>query len=239
MAKLKHVTFTGIDAKTDIVRLIALQHHYPFVEWGVLISKNWKENGPRYFNPDELWRLAGLDLNLSCHVCGSAARAAIEGNWLELRELTGGRLSMFQRCQINIGAENLSDKAASFVFPSELREVIIQQKDASHLEAYEAIRDKKSVSILLDASGGLGLNTPIIPLSIPRVKIGYAGGINEHNVRSKLEMLLNSPLVEEFWIDMESGVRTDDFFDLDKVVRVLKVCEDVLGESFTNTKRIM
>lgn len=33
--KLKHITFTGIDAKTDIQDLIDIQHEFPIVEFGV------------------------------------------------------------------------------------------------------------------------------------------------------------------------------------------------------------
>lgn len=37
-----------------------------------------------------------------------------------------------------------------------------------------------------------------------------------------------------YWIDMESGVRTDDWFDLDKVVKVLQICDNVLKSGITN-----
>ena len=83
--------------------------------------------------------------------------------------------------------------------------------------------------MLLDASGGLGIDTPIV-LYPSNGKIGYAGGINEGNVATKLEYLLRNVRTGDFWIDMESGVRTDDWFDLDKVRRVLAICTEVIRD---------
>lgn len=37
--KLKHITFTGIDGKTDLVELWKLQQQYPIAEFGVLDIK--------------------------------------------------------------------------------------------------------------------------------------------------------------------------------------------------------
>jgi hypothetical protein len=46
--KLQHITFTGIDGKTDLDALWELQKQYPIAEFGVLVAKNWRENGNRY-----------------------------------------------------------------------------------------------------------------------------------------------------------------------------------------------
>ena len=61
-------------------------------------------------------------------------------------------------------------------------------------------------------------------------KVGYAGGFNPENVADKLHYLLTNDEVGDFWIDMESGVRTDDWFDLDKVRRVLAICNEVIRD---------
>ena len=61
-------------------------------------------------------------------------------------------------------------------------------------------------------------------------KIGYAGGISPDNVADKLTYLFENVRDGEFWIDMESGVRTDDWFDLDKVRRVLEICQPIIKE---------
>ena len=88
MAILKHITFTGIGVDTDLKELKAIQDEYPFVEWGVLISKNWQENGPRFFDPSQLHILRYSGLNLSCHLCGFIAR-----DWIPKR---GGKTGLLQ-----------------------------------------------------------------------------------------------------------------------------------------------
>ena len=72
-----------------------------------------------------------------------------------------------------------------------------------------------------------GIDTPVKPLNIPGLKVGYAGGLNPENVGEKLEYLMEN-VEGEFWIDMESGVRTDDRFDIDKCVSVLQTCHKIL-----------
>ena len=84
------------------------------------------------------------------------------------------------------------------------------------------------MSILLDASGGLGIDTGIKLWPDWFYKVGYAGGMNADNVGDKLAYLIENAR-HPFWIDMESGVRTDDWFDIDKVLKVLKVCDEVLA----------
>ena len=47
--KLQHITFTGIDGKTDLGRLWEIQKEYPIAEFGVLVAKNW--HGTVWMNP--------------------------------------------------------------------------------------------------------------------------------------------------------------------------------------------
>jgi hypothetical protein len=203
-----------------------LQQEYPYVEWGVLVSQNWKTNGNRYFNPGYLLGLA-RGLNLSAHLCGNIARAAVKGNMSPFADWAKGDGFIFDRCQLNISNSNtLPDK---FEFSNEISsyfdEVILQQKGINDCDFYLKSQNP-DVSILLDASGGNGINTPI---EIPDIqgKIGYAGGINQDNVADKLTYLIeNSP--GPFWIDMESGVRTNDWFDTDKVKNILKICDNII-----------
>ena len=82
--------------------------------------------------------------------------------------------------------------------------------------------------MLLDASGGEGIETSLVAFA--GKKIGYAGGINADNVADKLTFLMENEQVGDFWIDMESGVRTDDWFDTDKVRRVLEICEPIINK---------
>ena len=96
--KLKHITFTGIDVKTDIQDLIDIQREFPIAEFGVLTSYHWYENGNRYLNPAFLSNLyAGNgELNLALHICGSAAHDAAVGEWYKIYDHLFGALDIFK-----------------------------------------------------------------------------------------------------------------------------------------------
>ena len=134
---------------------------------------------------------------------------------------------LFQRCQVNISMEQPNDQTQYMRPPIDLSELIIQQKSAGAMNIFNAIKNRTKMSVLLDASGGRGIDTPVKPLNIPGLKVGYAGGLNPENVGEKLEYLMEN-VEGEFWIDMESGVRTDDRFDIDKCVSVLQTCQKIM-----------
>lgn len=230
--KLKHITFTGIDAKTDINNLIEIQREFPIAEFGVLTSYHWNENGNRYLNPAFLSNLyAGNGkLNLALHVCGSMAHVAADGYWNKVNNHMFNTLGLFKRVQLNVA--NRTDNPYRLAStPNRHTEVIIQQKGIHDIEMFEHSK-WMNVSVLLDASGGQGIDTPIkvLPNAGKPFKVGYAGGFNPENVADKLHYLLTNDEVGDFWIDMESGVRTDDWFDTDKVRRVLAICKEVIRD---------
>ena len=224
--RLQHITFTGIDGKTDLRAIMDIRKKYPIAEFGVLVSKNWHKNGNRYFNPSYIDSL-DRGLNLSAHLCGSIARAAVRGD-LEPLISWAGFLPwlLFDRLQLNIASYsdnpetvNLADDILLF------DEIILQQKSADDCSLYLNSKENECISVLLDASGGEGIDTPIKILE--GRKVGYAGGISPDNVAEKLTYLYEHT-EGDFWIDMESGVRTDDWFDLDKVVKVLEICQPII-----------
>lgn len=226
--KLKHITFTGIDTQTDISRLEKIQERWPLAEFGVLTSYNWYENGRRYLNPQFFSRFWGSRLNLSLHICGSAAHDAACGLWNRINKHTIQCLPLFKRVQINVATRSDNPRRVAST-PNRSTELIIQQRDRNNTGLYNRSVWLDGVSMLLDASGGRGIDTPIDPLPGVR-KVGYAGGITPENVADKLAYLMANceyPGYGEYWIDMESGVRTDEWFDLDKVEQVLTACEEV------------
>ena len=230
---LTHITFTGVDEWTDIDRLVSIQQRYPKAEFGVLMSKHWNENGNRYPSPEFIGNLHGRGLRLSAHLCGSLARDVLRwGGFSNVGEPFYTLLKvlvLFNRIQLNVGAYK---EATNYdIAPSPLEEVIIQQGDDRQLFEQCYINSGEHIAILLDKSGGLGIDTPIgFPPYAHRVHVGFAGGINPDNVIDKMNIITTSSLVGKFWIDMESGVRTDDRFDLDKVE---DVCKKVYDEFLT------
>lgn len=235
--RLKHITLTGIDAKTDIQDLIDIQREFPIAEFGVLTSYHWNENGNRYLDPELMNNLRGSGLHLSLHICGRAAHDAAVKDWEKNDALTLGNLDIFKRVQLNLSGRK--DNPEFCWIPIVIgQELIVQQKGCNDLTLYEnTLKHWKEsphlhrdvISVLLDASGGRGIDTPIDILET-KEKVGYAGGINPDNVADKMTYLFENVHDGEFWIDMESGVRTDDWFDTDKVRRVLRICKEVIRD---------
>lgn len=229
--RLKHITFTGVDEKTDIERLISIQQKYPIAEFGVLTSYHWQENGNRYPNPEIIERLRRL--NLSLHLCGSVAHDAAVKEWDKVDDLVHGGLHLFKRVQLNVSARKDNPEYCwiPIVFGQEL--IIQQSGDITLYEetlkhwSHPPFPHRDTISMLLDASGGRGIDTRLKVFST-NGKVGYAGGFNPDNVADKLTFLLENVKRGEFWIDMESGVRTDDWFDLNKVEMVLRICNEII-----------
>lgn len=216
---LKRVTFTGIDNKTKIEDLMLLKTTYPFIEFGILVSTKLsnKNTNNRYPHLTLLKRLKVQGLNLSCHVCGSAARKIVlENDWSEFEKLVGRDLDLFDRIQLNVS--NLKNFHQDISFLTDKEFIIQQGKDFSLYEYYKHL---PNVVGFQDNSGGLGkYNGNWIETDC---YFGYAGGININNVEEVISDLLifnNS----DFWIDMESSVRSNDWFDIQKCK---EICESI------------
>lgn len=225
------ITFTGVDSRTDLNRLADIQARYPYAEFGILVSKKRTGSGdPRYPDLAILENLKKYNgLNLACHVCGGDLLGPCTDNGFEtLDEFLNGNLSMFRRIQLNFGPRGLRETKAirkNFGIGAHegVEEVIIQQMNPDDSHSVESIFEphRTKLSCLIDPSGGLGRETEFVPKR-RSLRTGYAGGINPSNAAEKFLQLKNSGVCRDFWIDMESGVRTDDWFDLDKVEAVLK-----------------
>lgn len=228
---IQHITFTGIDQYTDIARLRKLQKRFPLAEFGVLLSTDWTKNGTRFPDPVLLKELVGQGLHLSAHLCGEAATLALDGYWSWVDRNIFGSAKIrkaFRRIQLNVSTrKNLPERLAATLPHTE---IIIQQKDADHAGLFlRSAAIMPDVSVLLDASGGRGVEYPFeVRPEMKAFKVGYAGGLGPENAADRLAELLRNSNIGRFWIDMESRVRTDDRFDLDKVEAVLKECYKIL-----------
>lgn len=236
--KPKHITFTGIDANTDPTELQRIQYNYPMVEFGLLVSYSLADKDNRYCDPTKFGKFFNKGLNLSLHLCGTAAVNAANGKWLPIDLHLGGRLSEFKRIQLNIAhPSNTLEHVQHSTYIAE-QEIIIQQRnkdnDSLFKNALYHWPIAAPVSILLDASGGRGIDTPI-DIYPYDCKVGYAGGFNPDNVESKLSYLMQNVTKGEYWIDMESGVRTDGWFDIAKVMKVLQIAEHLFIKDETNS----
>lgn len=212
----RSITFTGVDDETDLDRLVELQaKHVGRVEWGVLFRGLAGPQPPRYPNIARIRTLANLarsgQVRLSLHLCGAASRAFFAEPWGVLPAFDD-----FDRVQVNAKTYPCDERMDELA--QKARKPIIQQVRGGF-----PVQWPKRVQCLFDESGGRGTTPKGWPVAPAGRRVGYAGGIGPANVAETL-LAIPAP-AGEFWIDMESGVRTDDRFDLDK-------CEAVLSEVY-------
>lgn len=222
---LHALTFTGVDAATDLDRAAALADRYPQVEFGVLAgTRSGRPGEPRH--PDlHLVRSVPLRLpQTALHLCSHLARAALrcEPAAVDLAEFFG-------RVQINVDRLSPVHIPGLLAFCDRMdeRQVILQHGDPAVVPPVLHNR----LEWLFDISGGRGLPSGDRWPDPPRDgrRWGYAGGLGPHRggISPIVAMLQRTPPDVSVWFDIESGVRTRDAFDLDKVETV---CRAVLGD---------
>ena len=121
------------------------------------------------------------------------------------------------------------------------RPFILQYNDnnAHMLDFILSYYKNNYIHILKDASGGKGLviDDFSLPKTAIRCGIGFAGGIDCNNVKAILDKVHNNVMAANvegnndnklYWIDMESSVRTDDKFDLNKVRQIATIVKDII-----------
>ncbi len=204
-----NVTITGADDGVNHHDLAKLSEEFPFVEWGILFSEK-RKGSPRY--PSNEWidgLLAHEIRRTSIHLCGYAARSTMQGSYGWIRS------DVFGRTQINGFTPGYVEGLRRIDGAS----LILQCRREEHLEAVARDAAYLQADVLFDPSGGRGLRRQDRwPSTPPGCRMGFAGGIGPDNVQGVLSELGRR---EGAWIDMESGVRTDNEFDLSKVRSVL------------------
>lgn len=208
--KPKFITFTGVDRNTDLDECLRISKEYP-VEWGVLLSRTRDDN--RYTGCHNLTDMAALKMPLSLHLCGIAARDAIASMQYP------SEAAHVLRVQVNLRDKHYSQSALTEL--AKQKPTIMQTRNSMCWPD-----TPQNVYPLLDQSGGRGKPINAWPATAPDKLVGYAGGLSPVNVADFVQQV--SKQDHEYWVDMETGVRTDDWFDLDKC---RQVCEQVYGET--------
>jgi hypothetical protein len=209
----QYITFTGIDRADLLPGMLDLAERYP-VEWGVLVDQA-QEGAPLFPDAEVRRVLQAAPLRLSAHLCGLAARAVVDGGTVGL-DLAG-----FARVQVNHGRAGSTERdianSARFGARHGVRVALQCQGDFP--------RDGR-VDWLYDVSFGTGVRPAAWPaIAEDQLFCGYSGGLNPATVRATLDALPVAPGAA-YWIDMESGVRTGNRFDLAKCEAV---CHAVFG----------
>ncbi|WP_027578420.1 hypothetical protein [Bradyrhizobium sp. Ai1a-2] len=197
------ITFAGVDNWTCVRAMAHLSSLYP-IEWGVLFSPKRQGVDPRYPGGDGLSRIMWSNLRLSAHICGDYSDAIMEGRDIERPPVD---FWYFKRCQINHAAP-VPARINYFRSGWGIKRGIAQCRG-------DEFPSDTSVDWLFDRSGGTGETPTAWPMHPGGNRlVGYAGGISPENIRGVMSVLEQMP--GRYWIDMESGVRTDDRFDIEK-----------------------
>lgn len=209
------IAFTGVDRIEDINALQALSARYP-IEWGVLVD-DAQTSKPLF--PDAAKRhkfVTAGGLRLAAHVCGEEARKIANAPDTVLVNLTG-----FQRIQVNHSFSGSTDDQIEHTWRFGRR-----LGARTMLQCNSAFPGEQRLDWLFDTSFGTGVAPASWP-SLPRCGpfCGYSGGINPDNVTEVMKKI-NAATGDLYWLDMESGVRTNGWLDLNKCE---KICRAIYG----------
>ena len=241
------VSLTGADDKVAPAALAALSARYAKAvppEWAILYCPE-KEGSARY--PSAAWREDFLVLGLpftAAHLCGPQVFREI----LDPATAPGriADLSRYGRVQLNINARRPEftevEVLASYLTLHQAGlHLILQHHHASRraIEKFVPGLDAASLSridLLYDESKGTGTAPeqwpPISTVGPVPLRCGYAGGLGPAVLEEELPRIHESATAWRdlpYFNDMESGIRTDNEFDLAKVEAVLQYVATAKG----------
>lgn len=221
--KLQYVSVTGADEAVDLKALNALAGQYPFAEFALLWLPE-QAGQPRC--PSAAW-IQNFAANFTgahkaLHLCGSAFLAFANGDEAIIDLMRG-----FYRIQLNLefgAVKGRYDEQALIERVKSLPQwQFIFQYTPVSAKLLSQLASIKNHAILFDQSAGRGISPQSWPVPLLGHFCGYAGGLNPGNLQHNLDLIADAAGGEEIWIDMETGVRTDDCFDLNKVRLVFEI----------------
>ena len=223
--RIKYCSITGIDDFVDTENLSVIAKKYPFVEWAVLLLPECSSQ-PRF--PTEGWirdfAKKHRGTNIAMHLCGQAFLDFIDGK-AEILKLMSG----FGRIQLNLEFGDMDEKFDPSVLAVRVKdspqwEFIIQY--GRNRESFlSLLKDVPNHSVLFDESAGRGRSPSSWHSPLNGHFCGYAGGLTPENLEQNLALISRAAGDLTTWIDMESGVRTDNRFDLEKARRILEIAK--------------
>lgn len=247
---LTGITFTGVDDDVYPEHIIEFSHHWPFVEWGVLIGGK----GGRCRFPTDEWILLLKDRvqdigfsddypNLSLHVCGQRVQNLLDGNDYKksFTDVIIKALPIFKRCQLNfhgrtINIDGFNNLISNVKLLTDYGLELIVQLNGDNDWILNGLLDNGFIaSGLYDKSHGTGASPDDWPVPNDKWKVGFAGGLGPDNVQEELCKMLAVAKDQDFWVDMESKLRTSydvsgDQFDLWKCRQVVGLIGHYIGK---------
>lgn len=227
--QLEKITFTGIDKKTPLDQLRNLAAQHPSMELGILLSESRTGNDRKYPSFETIIKITKVlpREQLSLHLCGAVCRNLLEtGKFPYL-----GLLDAVSRVQLNFNYDNIGTIDYCRLKDTLKHVEAIIQLHGRNANVLFKLQDLNArFSALNDNSGGRGLSTTWeFKPPYRGLKYGYAGGLGAGNLKKRLKLLENNLGRDEVtWVDMETHVRKDNWFSLERVEQCLKEAKEYL-----------
>lgn len=217
------------------------QKRYPSLKYIEKFLKTWHVAEMKYYNidfdseidlSDQLDKFVQLDNiptrpTLSLHLCGEGVRQFLHQENSQYNSINDICVN-FERLQLNFSmSEYDPQQLANDIIKSlgYYKGNIVLQNNKSKKEFNRKFVGLSSIDFLFDGSGGFGrvLDNPEQPIA--NHYCGYAGGIGPDTVEeilTKIYKLNNSNT--PFYLDMESKIREDNNFSIEKCQQVINSC---------------
>lgn len=210
------------------------QKRYPSLNYIIEFVTKWSAAEIKYNNIDLLstdqlsskLRYASDNVNrptLSLHLCGDGVRQFLKEK-SEIINLS----HFFERVQLNFSIseydqDDLFDHIEHLASGNSFTGNIILQQNKSKKEFNKKFVNNNRIVFLFDGSGGFGrvLDAPEQPIT--GNYCGYAGGIGPDTVEDILIKIYKLKSDANFYIDMESKIREDNYFSIEKCQKVIEI----------------
>lgn len=234
MKNLSVVSFVGVDEKTDLNELTKLSNSFGGlgkIEWSVLFSDSKSETKHMRY-PSYSFCKEFLDYSVnkthyvhsSLHLCGSVIERYLnkEQDVLDLCQN-----AMRIQLNLNIGDYpdylKLTERLMSVIKLTGHSIILQQNKTKSKFMKVFLENNTYPFSLLYDGSGGFGREITEVVAPSKDHFTGYAGGINPENVVKIVNLIENKNTENiRYYIDMESGVRENNIFSIDKCASIME-----------------
>lgn len=235
MTKLAGISFIGIDEQTDFNDLIALSKQSKvYLEFGILYSNSKMGKDSRYPSKDFIKRYfefiaknrTDCIFDNSIHLCGTSVQEFLDGKLDDL-------VTNFNRIQLNFSMKEYDEDSLiqQLLNLKDVPTIVLQHNKSKEkfINKFLKYKDDMNIAtdILFDGSGGFGriLENPKPPLKY--CYCGYAGGLSPTTVETILQKIDKVvTLGDYFYIDMESGIRENNNFSIDKCKQVIQICNE-------------
>ncbi len=231
------IALAGIDNNVSIEDILELVHSFPQVELGICLSQA-SMGKARYPTIDYLTALAEhKHVRLSAHICGQWMKDILLGK-ATIKEDLSSIWDRFSRIQFNYvdyltneekvagdyktKAENLLRTVKENYFTG--KGLIFPLNPHSEVLLNEYVLGHHFAQVLHDCSMGLGKLPEKWPAPFHSYHTGYAGGLSPENIAT--EVVRISEVVPDntaIWIDAESGLRTNNEFDMQKAITFCQI----------------